>query len=541
MADNQSAGLLLRLFAVYIAALYGGSLFIFLNNMVINGRTLRQLLQFNIPFVLLSDLVLAVLLLGISYWRLGPVLRYFRRFRLEDRVDKEAVFNRLVRFPMELFRGMILLSLLFIFLYHFFEIMTGRRALHSLDAWLGLANTVVRELSLSFILSFLLHSASRRLLRGYAIQLDMKTIAEDMRHSAVRFIALSVFICFVITFAPASRVIVQSEPGHIRLGDFILLSVIYAVFAIGMFALYISQLRKELSMLVNRLYALSRGMKTGLHQTVPILSGDETGRLTSALNMLQHRVASTYEDVERQLKLAYTVQERLLPREFPAIEGVEFAVLCQQCQAVGGDFYDMIPLGGRRYCIAIGDVSGKGLPAALLMSAMMTGLRTEAMKGGTAGDILTRLNKHVYQMTQGKLYATIGLAVIELASGTMELDYASAGHLDPYLVRGGHVMEWQCSSFPLGISQDEQYEGTHHTLATGDLFVLYTDGIIESGHASGSMLGFERWEHELRLLQPDRDLQDQLTELLSRIRVLEEGVGDADDRTLLLMKWNDMG
>ncbi|GGG05639.1 PP2C family protein-serine/threonine phosphatase [Paenibacillus abyssi] len=536
MGANRSAVLLLKLVAVYIAALFGGSLFIFLNNMIIHGRTLNQLLSFNIPFVLLSDLVIAALLLIISCWRLYPVISSWRH--PERQVDKGVVFRRLVNFPMELFKGMLIISLLFMMIYHAVEILQGYRTVDTLERLLNLLGSVVRELGIALILAFLLLSASRWLLHGYVVQLNVTTLIGDRRHSAVRFIAVSAFSCFIITFAPAARFIDQSASGLFRLGDFLLLAVIYSVFAIVIFSVYIIGLRKELRLLIDRLYALSRGMKTSLHQQVPITSLEETGRLTDALNALQYRMESAYEEVNQQLKLAYTVQNRLLPKDFPDMNGMEVAVSCQQCHEVGGDFYDVIPLAGQRYCVAIGDVAGKGLPSALLMSAMMTGLRTEAVKGGSAGDILTRLNRHVFQMTQGKLYTTLGLAILDLSSGQVELDYASAGHLDPYLIRSGQVMEWQGSSYPLGMVWDERYQGTLHTLAPGDIFVLYTDGIIESRHASGSMLGFEWWEQQLRQLSPGRELNEQVSEIIGSLEALGQE-GPDDDRTLVLLKWHE--
>lgn len=538
MLASRSAVLLIRLFGVYVAAVFGGSLFIVLNNLMIHRRTLRELLVFNVPFLFSSSALISFLLLIISYWRLYPVIRYYRQ--QVPQADSEAVFHRLMQFPMELFRGMLLISFLFTFLYHAVELASGERTITSGLGVLRLLDNVVSEMGIAFILSFLLLSASRRFLRSCTLQLGMKSIPGDKRQSAVRFIAISVMICFVITYVPASRMIVQMEPGQFRFAEFLLLSSIYALFAIGIFSIYIMELRQELRMLIDRVYALASGVKEGLHQTVPVLSTDEIGRLAEGLNALQRRVESAYDEVDQQLKLAYAVQNRLLPRTFPSIGGLEVAVSCEQCQQVGGDFYDLISLGEGRYCAAVGDVSGKGLPAALLMSAMMTGLRTEASRGGSAGEILTRLNRHVYQMTQGKLYSTLGLALLDVSSGSMELDYASAGHLDPYLVRDGQVIEWQLSSCPLGMFPEEEYSGTRHTIVPGDIFVLYTDGVIESGYETGSMLGFEWWEQQLRQLRQDRELEAILADLIGKLQTAEEE-DSVDDRTIVLLRWDGAG
>ncbi len=535
--NNVSERFWRKLFLVYSAVLSCGALFIFTNNRFIYGLSFRELIGFNVPFVLSGCLLLAAVLTAVSYWRIGRALRTARNPEGVSEVGKANAFERLARFPLELCLGMLLASLLLIAAYHRAE--ADRRGA-GFDAADILIDNAIWEFGLASMLALLLLTVMRRLLRPYAAALEIRSLLGlRKRRSAVRLIALATAVCFVFSFAPMLKLVGRSGPGPDLAGRLLPLGLVYALFAACVFSVYVLSMRKELRMLLDRLRALAEGGTEPKKRTSPLLAPDEIGQLTDAMNSLQRRMESAYEDVNRQLKLAYRVQNRLLPKHFPVIEGMELAVFCQMCQEVGGDFYDLIALGGRRYCIAIGDVSGKGLPAALLMTAMMTGLRAEAARGGTAGDMLSRLNAHVYRMTQGKQYATLGVAVVDLSGEAVELEYASAGHLDPYLIRKGQAMAWQFSSFPLGMSPEERYEVVRHRIDDGDIFVLYTDGIIEQGADSGAMLGFDGWERRLRSIRPGRKLEEALAEL-SVLDTAADKENPDDDRTLLLIRWEGL-
>lgn len=535
--NNVSARFWLRLLLVYFAVLSCGAVFIFTNNRVIYGQSFRKLLEFNVPFVLLGCFLLAAFLTAVALWRIGPALRGTRKASVTADADKAARFERLARFPVELCSGMLLGSTLLIAAYHTAE--AGRRGA-DVDAFNVLAENAIWEFGLASMLAVLLLAVTRKLLRPFAEALEIRSLRGFRgRRSAVRFIALATAACFVFSFAPLLKLVGRSEPGAVLAGKLLPLGLTYALFAAGVFTVYILGIRKELRLLLDRLRALAEGAAEANRRTAPLLAPDEIGQVTDAMNALQRRMESAYADVNRQLKMACKVQNRLLPKQFPAIDGMELAVFCRMCQEVGGDFYDLIPLGGRRYCIAIGDVSGKGLPAALLMTAMMTGLRAEAARGGTAGDMLSRLNAHVYRMTQGKQYATLGVAIVDLNGEAVELEYASAGHLDPYLIRQGQAMAWQFSSYPLGMSPEERYEVVRHRIDDGDIFVLYTDGIIEQGGSSGDMLGFDGWERRLRSIRPESRLEEALAELRA-MEEADDGANAEDDRTLLLIRWGDV-
>ncbi|WP_179215546.1 PP2C family protein-serine/threonine phosphatase [Paenibacillus sp. MY03] len=531
-SSNKADLLPLRLFGAYIAVFIGGTLFITINNLVIHGIAFEQLLKFNIPFLIISDIFLAFLLYAITYWRLGAVFRSFRRLGAD--LPKQVVFEKLMRFPGELSGGMILLALAFIALHHGIEIVSLQRRVDSWEHVVHLAQSVLSEVSLALILAVLLFVMTRRWLRSYAARLAMDKLPANRKHSAVRLLTLGAIIGFIITFSAAIRILPKAEEGWSAM-SILGLPALYAVFSTSILAFYALELRKELRLLIDGLRKLADGEKSSLHRTFPVLSVHEVGRLASAVNEIQTRIGQSYLEVERQLRLAYAVQQKLLPKRLAVTPEFDIAASCQQCHEVGGDWYDVIPLGEHRYCIAIGDVSGKGMPAALLMSAAMTGLRTVVAQGGTAGDMLGRLNLYMYQMTRGRMYTTAGLAILDVSAASLE--YAAAGHLDPYWIRQGELIDWPCSSLPLGMFPDTAYHGASRAWAPGDMFLLYTDGIIESGQAAGDMLGFERWEQELRRLSPERHAEDQLQALLGRLEHSEHEGELHDDRTVILLRW----
>jgi phosphoserine phosphatase RsbU/P len=534
----KGPSLMLRIFISYLAVLFIGSGFIVFNNLVLHGKAFSELLVFNIPFLMGSDVIFALLLQLVTYWRLAPVLRYFHR--RDSYVRRADVFRRMLRFPMELFGGMMLLSVGFIVLFHISDILFHNGSNPTPENWASLAGSILSELTLSMILGLLLFTVTRKLLRPYFLLLDVEGLEDGRGTSVFSTVAVTFTVCFVISYSAAYRYMDSRMESSFSPAGFMLFAGVYSAFAIMIFTLTILDVRRELRLLIDGLHELGwvSRIGIGLQRSMAVITDDETGKLTMAFNWLQWRIERAYNDVERQAKLAYEVQQRLLPKHFPTVPGLEISAFCGQCHEVGGDFYDVISLGEKRLAIAIGDVSGKGMPAALLMTAVMTGLRMEAGKGGSAGDMLSRLNSHVFNMTKGNMYVTIGLALLELSlDDCAVLDYASAGHMAPYMQREGQLTEVPCSSLPLGIDPDEIYKGEARKLAEGDTWVLYTDGMIESADATGAMLGFEGWEQKLGSIHGGEPLPSTPEELAERFELTDE-VQQQDDRTVVLIRWN---
>lgn len=535
--------LLGRLYFFYMLALLLGTSFIFLNNIFLHGIPWVELLRFNVPFVMGSDVVLALLLLGITHGRLRPFIRFLKAGTSHGRGggsgDQTVLFRRLTRFPTELSVGMLGLSVLFMAAYHVSEAVFSGVPHEPSE----LLDNLLSELSISLVLAILLFTLARVQLRPYVRLLRVDSLEGFHSRTLLHSIVYTSAGCLAFTMAASIRFILSRG----RQGEafdwigFSWYTGIYAGFGLAIFALHLLDLRRQLGSLIRSLHSLYRSSKAGMHRPVPLFSLDEGGQLADAFNALQRKVSRTYEEVEQQLKLASGIQQQLLPERLPELPGLSMEASCEQCREVGGDFYDCHRIGEHRWAVAVGDVSGKGLPAALLMSAVLMGLRTEAEAGGSAGEILTRLNRHVHAMTGGRMYATLGLAVMDLSPGTCKVEYASAGHLEPYVLRDGRVEEWPCSSMPMGMDPEAVYLPEVLELGPGDGLVLYTDGIVEADGSGGEMLGFDGWRQVLERYASaggrEGDADPGLANLLAQLPRMNEAEPQ-DDRTVVLIRWH---
>ena len=166
---------------------------------------------------------------------------------------------------------------------------------------------------------------------------------------------------------------------------------------------------------------------------MPVISNDEVGELAVALNELQARVNRDNKSLQKELKLAYNVQQKLLPPGDMTIGPYRITARCQPYHEVGGDFFDVVSLSSSRFAVMVGDVSGKGMPAALLMSAQLLLFRSEVRRNGSPGEVLARMNRQLCEAMGEEGSITIGVGVIDISTDTVL--YASAGHLSPYIVK----------------------------------------------------------------------------------------------------------
>src|SRR5205085_5366660 len=205
----------------------------------------------------------------------------------------------------------------------------------------------------------------------------------------------------------------------------------------------------------------------------------ENGRLTEAIKA---EVAAR-EKHKRELEIAHDVQQRLFPQEYPPIPGLEYAGACRPALGVGGDYYDFISLSNSVLGIAIGDVSGKGMPAALLMATLRAYLRGQTThRQADLTTVMENLNRLVYESSAANRYATFFYAEFDAASRAP--NYVNAGHNPPMLVRQpggcGEMMRLDTGGPVIGLMEDCVYRQGHVVLEPGDVLVAYTDGISEA-------------------------------------------------------------
>ena len=238
--------------------------------------------------------------------------------------------------------------------------------------------------------------------------------------------------------------------------------------------------------------------------------------------------------IEQELAIAARIQSNLMPTRTPEIEGVDIAAWNRPCEEVGGDFYDFIDLPNSNVGIAIGDVSGKGIPAALLMATVRTALRVQAENIYAMREVVRRVNRALCRDTRPEEFTTLFYAVFNIQEQV--LTYVNAGHNYPFLFRQDRVIPLKTGGLPLGFFPETSYKVEVAKLYPGDLLVLYTDGLTEASDNDDELFGEESLIQVIRRyrhLKPDGIIQ-RLKATISRF---ECGAGDyCDDRTLVVLK-----
>jgi sigma-B regulation protein RsbU (phosphoserine phosphatase) len=214
----------------------------------------------------------------------------------------------------------------------------------------------------------------------------------------------------------------------------------------------------------------------------------ENSRLTAAIAT---EVANR-EKAERELEIAREVQQRLFPQEYPPFPGIEYAGTCRPALGVGGDYYDFIKFSDTELGIAIGDVSGKGIPAALLMATLRAYLRGQTIRRDSdLGEMMANLNRLVYESSAPNRYATFFYAQYE--TNTRVLQYVNAGHNPPMLLKSsGEVVRLDVGGPVIGLIEGCSYEQGQVLLDSGDVLVAYTDGVSEAMNRNQEEWGEEQ-------------------------------------------------
>ncbi|HET6660454.1 MAG TPA: PP2C family protein-serine/threonine phosphatase [Rubrobacter sp.] len=241
------------------------------------------------------------------------------------------------------------------------------------------------------------------------------------------------------------------------------------------------------------------------------------------------------ELVEQELELARSIQQASLPKEVPTLEGWQIAPFYQPAREVGGDFYDFFKLDEGRVGVVVGDATGKGVPAALVVSATSSMLRAVARVLGASspGEVLSQVNETLLARIHANMFVTCFYAILDPKRAT--LSYANAGHDLPYLRRSdGDVEELRARGMPLGLMPGMGYEEGEISLAEGNCVLFYSDGLVEAHNPRGEMFGFPRLRELVAEHGEERSLGDFLLEELYSF--VGEGWEQEDDITLLTLR-----
>ncbi len=309
---------------------------------------------------------------------------------------------------------------------------------------------------------------------------------------------------------------------------------------------------KTMTGAVHDLYEGTERVREGdFTHRIEVHGKDQIGELSQSFNRMTERmeqllvVAKEKERMQAELEIAREVQRQLFPRTAPALKRLQIQALCNPARMVSGDYYDYQALHESGAALAIGDVSGKGISAALLMATLQSSLRTQIRASlerpgadgldplFTASRLVERLNRQLWADTAPEKYATFYFAIYEDASGVLR--YTNAGHLPPLLVRRGEVRPLEVTGMVVGLFPAVTYEESRVEMESGDLLVCYTDGITEPENEYGEMYGDQRLAETL-LKNEQRDPGAIIAAVLESVEQFT-GAGELqDDMTMLVAR-----
>lgn len=226
----------------------------------------------------------------------------------------------------------------------------------------------------------------------------------------------------------------------------------------------------------------------------------------------QQTEAARRQRFEQELEVARLIQQNFLPKELPDLPGWQVAAYYRPAREVGGDFYDVIPLPDGRVAFVVGDVTDKGIPAALMMSATRSVLRASAQRLMEPGAVLERVNEHLCPDMPAKMFVTCLYGVLEPASGLLR--FANAGHDVPYVRTASGVVELRARGMPLGLMPGMAYEEKEAVLEPADTVLLHSDGIAEAHDEDRGMFGFPRLKRTVAEGPGGQALIDRVLETL---------------------------
>jgi sigma-B regulation protein RsbU (phosphoserine phosphatase) len=260
-------------------------------------------------------------------------------------------------------------------------------------------------------------------------------------------------------------------------------------------------LTRQITKAIDELYRATQFVQAGdLSHRVRIERRDQLGVLGESFNLMTSSISNLIEEqkqrqrLENEISIAREVQDQLFPRTLPQVPGVEIEAICKAARAVSGDYYDFIQLSPTHLAIAIADISGKGISAALLMASLQAALRSQVLVAGSetmsTAELVSRLNKHLVRNTGDDRFATFFIAVYD--SGTRNLRYTNAGHLPSFLISKDSALHLDKGGMVLGVVEDYCYEEGAVLVPPDSLLVGYSDGLIEPENVYGEEFGIRR-------------------------------------------------
>ena len=303
-------------------------------------------------------------------------------------------------------------------------------------------------------------------------------------------------------------------------------------------------LTRRITRAVADLYKATQFVQSGdFSHRIQVERRDQLGALGESFNQMTSSIGTLIEEqnkrqrLENEISIAREVQNQLFPSTLPSVPGVEIEAICKAARSVSGDYYDFIQLSATHVAIAIADISGKGISAALLMASLQAALRSQTLTKGSeslsTAELVARLNKHLVRNTGDDRFATFFIAVYD--SATRTLRYTNAGHLPSFLISNGSSRLLDKGGMVLGVLEDYVYEQGVLQVAPDSLLIGYSDGLVEPENVYGEEFGIARLKEAAIRAQNARPLM--VAESL--MAAAEEWAGtpeQADDMTVIVTR-----
>ncbi len=326
---------------------------------------------------------------------------------------------------------------------------------------------------------------------------------------------------------------------------------IFGVLGFVVLVLLITWLASRITRPLRKLTVSANDMASGnLEAELPVTtSKDEVGELTGAFQTMQDSIKSyitnltettaAKERIESELRIAHDIQMGILPKLFPAFpERKEFDIYAsiEPAKEVGGDLYDFFFVDETHFCFLVGDVSGKGVPAAFFMAVTKTLLKVVAERTLDPGEVLIRVNNDLAEDNDSCMFVTLFLAVMDISTG--EVRYASAGHNPPLLMTKGKSAEWipPLNELVAGVMEDTHYTTKSMTLSPGDTLFIYTDGVTEAMDSRQELYSEERLEGVMNQCQ-GKSAEQIIHTIEGALKDFTGGAEQSDDITMLAMQY----
>jgi sigma-B regulation protein RsbU (phosphoserine phosphatase) len=284
-------------------------------------------------------------------------------------------------------------------------------------------------------------------------------------------------------------------------------------------------------------------------------SKDEVGGLTRDFRVMRDSLnnhirqltetTAARERMESELKIAHDIQMSILPKIFPPFptrDEFDLFALILPAKEVGGDFYDFFQISESRLCFVVGDVSGKGVPAALFMAVTKTLIKSFAREkvDVTPEAILTHVNEELASDNDACMFVTLFCGMLDTKTG--EIQYANAGHNPPLLIKHNGDVTWlpRAKSLMAGPMPGVQYQREHLVLSPGDSLFLYTDGVTEAMNPDDALFSDQRLETDLAALS-GVGIRDAIQQIMDSILRFADGAPQSDDITMMMIRYSGFG